>query len=265
MSCLNHDKIDHRLRGLIPLSSGLLRTIVLAFLPALTVLAFGATPASAQSIPPPTPNILVDDYVTVPKNGSAEIEVLGNDTVPEFSRFDFSNPENGSFTSFSSNAVRKFLTFDYKPNLNFVGEDSFTYSVSDRRGLTLQANVYITVIGGGGLDCPTCLNRHEGTPVNVTIGADGAFNYHFIGDDGVSTGPVLPAARKLARKHQPGSGNVVLFNGKNTQSGAPVIISYLSDEQVVHVHTYYPDRHDGSMKPYIFVIDLDNEVSHWEW
>ena len=265
MSSYYNDKVECRMQGLNTLGSGLLRTIVLALLAALTVLAFEATSAFAQTIPLPTPNILVDDYVTVSRNGSADIEVLGNDTVPEFSSFDFTNPENGSFGSFSSNAVRKFLTFNYRPNLNFVGEDSFTYSVSDRRGLTLQANVYITVIGGGGLDCPTCLNRHEGTPVNVTIGADGSFNYHFIGDDGVSTGPVLSPVRKLARKHQPGSGNVVLFNGKNTLSGAPVIISYLSDEQVVHVHTYYPDRHDGSMKPYIFVIDLDNEVSHWEW
>ena len=252
------------MQRLNPLSSGLLRTIAFALLAALTFLAFEATPAFAQTIPLPTPNILVDDYVSVPKNGSADIEVLGNDTVPEFSRFSFTNPENGSFGSFTSNAVRKFLSFNYRPNTNFVGEDSFTYSVSDRRGLTLQANVYITVIDGG-LNCPTCLNRHEGTPVNVTIGGDDAFNYHFIGDDGVSTGPVLPPARKLARKHQPGSGNVVLFNGENSLSGAPVIISYLSDEQVVHVHTYYPDRHDGSMKPYIFVIDLDNEVSHWEW
>ncbi|MCY3707333.1 MAG: Ig-like domain-containing protein [Caldilineaceae bacterium] len=259
-----HDSIDHRLQELNPLSSSLLRTAVLALLPALTVLAFAAKPAFAQSIPPPTPNFLVDDYVSVPRNDSADIEVLGNDTVPEFASFDFSMPENGSFRSFTSNAVRKLLSFNYTPNLNFVGEDSFDYSVSDRRGLALQATVYITVIGGG-LNCPTCLNRHEAAPVNVTIDGDGAHNYHFIGDDGVSTGPVLPPVRRLAKKHLPGSGNVVLFNGTNTLSGAPVIISYLSDEQVVHVHTYYPDRHSGSMKPYIFVIDPDNEVSHWEW
>lgn len=263
MSCFFHDNIDHRLQGLNPLSSSLLRTVVLALLLALSVLAFAGTPAFAESIPLPTPNFLVDDYVSVPRNGSAVIEVLGNDTVPEFSSFDFSYPENGSFRSFTSNAVRKLLSFKYTPNLNFVGKDSFAYSVSDRRGVTLQATVYITVFGR--LDCSTCLNRHEAAPVNVTIGGDGAYNYHFIGDDGVSTGPALPPARKLAKMHLPGSGNVVLFNGTNTLSGAPVIISYLSDEQVVHVHTYYPDRHDGSMKPYIFVIDLDNEVSHWEW
>lgn len=264
MPTLIQENNNHRSQELYLFSSGLPRTIVLALLLALAVLVFAATPSFAQTIPLPTPNILVDDYVTVPKNGSADIEVLGNDTVPEFSSFNFTNPENGSFRTFTSNAARRFLSFNYRPNANFVGEDSFAYFVSDRRGLTLQATVYISVIGGG-LDCPTCLNRHEATPVNVTLGADGAFNYHFIGDDGVSTGPVLPPVPKLAKKHMPGSGNVVLFNGTNTLSEAPVIISYLSDEQVVHVHTYYADRHNGSMKPYIFVIDLDNEVSHWEW
>ncbi len=264
MSILNQENVNHRLHELNLLSSRLPRTIVLAFLLALAALAYAATPTFAQTIPLPTPNILVDDYVTVPRNGSAKIEVLENDTVPEFSSFNFTNPENGSFKTITSNAARRHLSFDYRPNTNFVGEDSFAYFVSDRRGLTLQARVYITVVGGG-LNCPTCLNRHEATPVNVTIGADDSFNYHFIGDDGVGSGPVLPPVPKLAKKHLPGSGNVVLFNGANTISGAPVIISYLSDEELVHVHTYYSDRHTGSMKPYIFVIDLDNEVSHWEW
>ena len=263
MSYFFHDSIDHRLLGRNPLSSGLLRTVVLALLLSLTVLAFSATPTFAESMPLPTPNILVDDYISVPKNGNVDIEVLGNDTVPEFSSFNFSSPENGRFTSFTSSAFRKFLSFNYTPNLDYVGEDSFVYFVSDRSGITLQATVYITVFGS--LDCSTCLNSHEAAPVNVTIGGDGTLNYHFIGDDGVSTGPVLPPVRELAKEHLPGSGNVVLFSGTNTVSGAPVIISFWSDEQVVHVHTYYPDRHDGSMKPYIFVIDLDNEVSHWEW
>ena len=52
---------------------------------------------------------------------------------------------------------------------------------------------------------------------------------------------------------------------ENSVSGAPVVISYLSADQVLHVNTSYRDRHNGSMKPYIFVINLDNESSHWEW
>ena len=233
------------------------RTIALALFFALTVVTLCATPVFAQG-----PNILVDDHISVPKNGSAEVELLGNDTLPDFAFFDFTRPENGSFT-FTSNALRKYLSVDYTPNRNYVGSDSFVYSIIDSLGNATHATVHIRVYAD--LDCSTCLLRHAATPVNVTIGDDGAFNYKFIGDEGVSSGPVLPPVEKLAEMHAPGSGNVVLFSGANSVSGAQVIISYLSDEQVVHVNTSYMDRHNGTMKPYIFVINLNHEVSHWEW
>ncbi len=261
MPTLFHDNNGHPDHFLNVLCSRLHRTLVLALLLALGILAFGATPIFAES--PPSPNILVDDYVSVAKNGSVDIEVLGNDSVPEFGSFDFTNPEFGFFTSFTSNASRKFLSFNYRPNTNFSGNDSFVYMVSDNSGRTLQAAVRITVYTA--LDCATCLVRHMATPINITIGGDGAFNFHFIGDVGVSTGPVLPPVKKLSGMYKPDSGNIVLYSGTNTISGAPVVVSYLSDEKVVHVNTSYLDRHNGSMKPYIFVIGLDHEVSHWEW
>ncbi len=261
MTALIHDNNGHGLQELNHFNSRLIRTIVLALLLALAMLAFAVTPMFAES--PPSPNVLVDDYVSVPKNGSADIEVLGNDSITEFVSFDFTNPSNGRFGSFTTNAVRQTLSFNYLPNMNFVGKDSFTYKISDSRGGTTYATVHISVFSD--LDCSTCLIRHAATPVNITIGADGAFNYHFIGDGGVKTGPVLPPVKELAEIHAPGSDNVVLYNGTNSVSGAPIVISYLPNEQVVHVNTSYPDRHNGSMKPYIFVIDLDHEVSHWEW
>ncbi len=242
-------------------SSRLIRIFAFALLLSLAMLAFAFTPSFAQS--PPSPNILVDDYVSVPKNGSVEVEVLGNDTLPEFQSFDFTGPENGRITTFSSNAFRKTLAFTYRPNANFVGQDSFYYLVSDNSGRTLHASVFISVYAE--LDCATCLIRHAGTPVNITIGGDGAFNFHFIGDDGVASGPVLPPVRELAEEHQADSGNIVLYEGVNSMSGAPVVVSFLSADQVLHVNTSYLDRHNGTMKPYIFVVNLDDEVSHWEW
>ena len=234
------------------------RTIVLALFLALTMWAVAASPMFAQS-----PNIPVDDFITVPINSSVEIEVLGNDTLPDFAFFNFTDPGNGRITSFSSNAFLQILSFEYRPNMNFVGKDSFVYEVSDSRGGATYATVHITVYAS--LDCSTCLVRHAATPINITIGADGAFNYHFIGDGGIATGPLLPPGQKLAEMHLAGSGNIVLYNGLNSISGAPVVISYLSNEQVIHVNTSYLNRHDGSMKPYIFVVNQDNEVSHWEW
>ena len=256
-----HDNIVLSLRDQASVNSRLFRTILLAFLLALALLAFAATPMLAES--PPSPNVLVDDYVSVSKNGSAEIEVLGNDTLPDFASFDFDNPENGRFTSFSSNAIQQTLTFRYSPNMNFVGRDSFMYKVSDSQGDSTYGTVYITVYAE--LDCSTCLVGHAATPIHITVGADGAFNYHFVGEDGVASGPVYPAVQELSEMHPQGSGNIVLYDGTNSLSGAAVVISYLSTEQVVHVNTSYLDRHDGSMKPYIFVINQDNEVSHWEW
>ena len=258
MPTLFHDNIVLRLNDQNNVDRRPFRNAVLALFLALSVLAYAATPVSAQS-----PNILVDDFITVPKNRSVEIEVLANDSILDLASFDLTRPENGKLTSFTFNAFKPTLIFNYTPNKNFVGRDSFVYKISDSRGEASYATVHITVYAD--LDCSTCLVRHAATPVNVTIGADGAFNYHFIGDGGVAAGPLFPPVQKLAEMHLPGSGNIVLYNGVNSISGAPVVISYLSTEQVVHVNTSYLDRHDGSMKPYIFVVNQDNEVSHWEW
>ena len=122
MPTLAHDKLGLRRQEL---NSSLLRTIVLALPLALAMLAFAVTPILAES--PPSPNVLVDDYVSVPKNGSVDIEVLGNDTLPEFGSFDFTGPEFGRITSFTSNAFTNFLSFGYRPNTNYVGGDSFYY------------------------------------------------------------------------------------------------------------------------------------------
>lgn len=260
-----HKNAALRLKDQCHINTRPFHAVVLALFLALALLASAAAPVFAQ-----TPNILVDDYITTSQNKGVEIEVLGNDTLPDFTGFDFTEPQNGDFSSFTTNAFQPLLSFNYKPHMNFVGSDSFVYRVFDSRREVSSATVHITISrapdsSAGGLNCSTCLVRHEATPVNITVGEDGAFNVHFIGDDGLATGPLLPPARKLAEMHSPGSGNIVLFSGANPKSGAPVVISYLSTEQVVHVNTAYLNRHDGSMKPYIFVINQENKVSHWEW
>ena len=258
MSSLCHDNIVLSLKNQDYINTRPFRKIVLALSLALAVQAFAAAPMFAQS-----PNILVDDFINIPVNRSVEIEVLANDSILDLASFDLTRPENGKLNSFTFNASTPTLSFSYTPNSNFAGRDSFMYQITDSQGDVSNATVHITVYAD--LDCSTCLISHAATPINITIGADGAFNYHFIGDGGIATGPLLPPVQKLAEMHLPGSGNIVLFNGLNSISGAPVVISYLSNEQVIHVNTSYQDRHDGSMKPYIFVINQNNEVSHWEW
>ena len=258
MASPSHDNIVPSLKNQDYITTRRFRNIVFALSLAFAVLAFSAAPMFAQS-----PNILVDDFITIPVNRSVEIEVFANDSILDLASFDLTRPENGRLNSFTFNASTPTLSFSYKPNSNFAGRDSFMYKVTDSQGDVSYATVHITVYAD--LDCSTCLITHAATPINITIGADGAFNYHFIGDGGVATGPLLPPVQKLAEMHLPGSGNIVLYNGVNSILGAPVVISYLSTEQVVHVNTSYLDRHDGSMKPNIFVVNQDNEVSHWEW
>ena len=260
-----HKKTALRLKDRYHSNTRPFHAVVWALILAVALLASAAAPVFAQ-----TPNFLVDDFVTISQNEGVEIEVFGNDILPDFAGFDFTRPENGDFSSFTYNAFQPFLSFAYTPDMDFVGSDSFVYNVLDSDRNDSSATVHITINRAletltGGLNCSTCLIRHEATPVNITVGEDGAFNLHFIGDDGVASGPLLPPVQKLTEMHSPGSGNIVLFSGANPKSGAPVVISYLSTEQVVHVNTTYLNRHDGSMKPYIFVINQDNEASHWEW
>jgi hypothetical protein len=258
MASPSHDNIVLSLKNQDYINTRPFRKIVLALSLALAVLAFAAAPMFAQS-----PNILVDDFINIPVNRSVEIEVFANDSILDLASFDLTRPENGKLNSFTFNASTPTLSFSYTPNSNFAGRDSFMYKIADSQGDVSYATVHITVYAD--LDCSTCLISHAATPINITIGADGAFNYHFIGDGGIATGPLLPPVQKLAEMHSPGSGNIVLYNGQNSISGASVVISYLSTEQVIHVNTSYLNRHDGSMKPYIFVINQNNEVSHWEW
>jgi VCBS repeat-containing protein len=68
--------------------------------------------------------------------------VLQNDTDPNSDNLSVtlvSGPSNGSLTLNSDGS------FDYTPNANFNGQDSFTYEASDGNGGTDQATVTITV------------------------------------------------------------------------------------------------------------------------
>ena len=156
--------------------------VVLALFLALALLASTAAPVSAQ-----TPNVVVDDFITISQNQCVEIEVFGNDTLPDFAGFAIRVPENGdfSFISFTPYPFQPILSFKYTPHLNFVGSDSVVYKAYDSLGnATSLATVHITInraldSSTGGLNCSTCLIRHEATPVNITVGQDGAFNLPF--------------------------------------------------------------------------------------
>jgi len=85
-----------------------------------------------------------DDAATVLEDsGLSTITVLANDTDPDpgqaLSVTAVTQPSNGAAAVMSGMAVT------YRPNLNFYGSDSFTYTVSDGRGGTATATVNVTV------------------------------------------------------------------------------------------------------------------------
>ena len=86
--------------------------------------------------PPPVnnPPIAVDKTVETNSNTSVSITLEGTDidqgdTISGFTIV--SSPTNGQISNFNSNTG----TLTYTPNNNFVGQDSFTFKVTDSRGL----------------------------------------------------------------------------------------------------------------------------------
>jgi gliding motility-associated-like protein len=89
--------------------------------------------------------IAIDDYATTNVNTAVQIDCEPNDVDFDLDVLTYSvvvNPLHGTFSAFTGG------TFTYTPNAGFSGNDTLTYEVNDGNGLTDQAKVYITVIGG---------------------------------------------------------------------------------------------------------------------
>jgi hypothetical protein len=114
------------------------------------------------------PPIARDDTAGTQKNVPVMIDVLANDTDPENDTLTVTavgDPPNGSVTNNSSSVT-------YTPDMNFVGTDNFTYTISDGNGNTSTANV--TVIVSEGPNGPPVANddaamTQENTPVTINV------------------------------------------------------------------------------------------------
>lgn len=88
------------------------------------------------------PPIADNDTATVNEDSSVTINVLGNDSDPDGDTLTMSLKDEPNHGTLVKNPDG---TFTYKPNENFNGTDSFTYSVCDSGGLCNDATVTITV------------------------------------------------------------------------------------------------------------------------
>jgi hypothetical protein len=102
------------------------------FYPVTLVFLFAmGSPSWAQSVE--------DDEATTTINTPVLIKPFDND-VGEWIAGSVTQPGNGVVTSYGDG-------FTYVPSLNFLGEDAFTYTVTDVGGAVLTANVRVTVTG----------------------------------------------------------------------------------------------------------------------
>ena len=112
----------------------------------VTDLGGGSSPTPTPT-PAPTnrPPVAVNDSLRVAKNGSLSINMntmLANDSDPDGDTLKIvggTTTSNGTMTQTSATSAV------YRPRTNFVGTDSFTYTISDGRGATAIGTVTITV------------------------------------------------------------------------------------------------------------------------
>lgn len=121
-----------------------IRFILLLFVSTLLVACGGGGGGSSSSPPPPppppSPGSVTDDSITLVEDNPTTIDVLDNDSnVTAASLAIESDPANGSATVSSGRIL-------YTPAADYVGADSFTYSVEGEDGVSLSASVSITVM-----------------------------------------------------------------------------------------------------------------------
>ena len=90
-----------------------------------------------------TSPVAVDDFVTTDAGVAVVVDVLANDSDPDHDSLSLTNvsdPPNGSAQINGSTII-------YTPDAGFAGNDSFTYTIEDGRGGSVEGGVGVAVIG----------------------------------------------------------------------------------------------------------------------
>lgn len=108
-----------------------------------------------------------DDTANTTRNAPVNINVLSNDTDPQgdtFSITGYTNPSHGTVTQNADG------TFTYTPNTNYIGDDSFTYTITDSKGATDTATVTVHVAQNNNVDArDDSTSTPWQTPVNINV------------------------------------------------------------------------------------------------
>ncbi len=129
-----------------------------------------------------------DDRAETPEDTPLVIDVLSNDTDPDGERLRVASvtaPENGTATVVSG-GVR------YEPDLNWYGEDRFSYTATDPGGLTSEATVVVTVTPVN--DPPEAVDDEAETLEDVAVVVDVLANDTDVDGDPLTVVSAGPAA-----------------------------------------------------------------------
>lgn len=87
------------------------------------------------------PPVAVDDEISLAEDGTVALNLLANDSDPDGDSLSgvLGTPSNGEIIDDGAGGL------SYRPNADFFGTDSFTYTVSDGQGGSDSANVQVTV------------------------------------------------------------------------------------------------------------------------
>ncbi len=106
----------------------------------------------------------VDDSPQVTENQPMSIAVLANDSDVDGDVLTVSAFTQGAHGSVVKESSGNLL---YTPNSNYFGSDSFSYTVSDGKGLTATAQVHVTIDPAN--DAPVTANLSLTMPSNVSV------------------------------------------------------------------------------------------------
>jgi len=155
-----------------------------------------AVPVASNKVPD-----VVADTATTAQGAAVTINVLTNDTDANGGALTITSVSKPQFGTASTNGQ----TVTYMPNANFVGNDSFSYIVSDGQGGTATGSVTITVNEPGGSNqLPTAAND------TATTTSGNAVTIDVLANDADPNGDILA----ITSDGPPSHGTAAVDNGK---------------------------------------------------
>ncbi len=142
--------------------------------------------------------IAVNDAAVTNENVAVEINVQANDSDPDGDSLSIAilqAPSSGSATAIASGAIR------YTPATDFIGTDSFVYSVTDSAGLSATATVTVSVNNTN--DAPVAVDDSVSTNENVAVEINVQGNDSDADGDSLTLGVTAP----------PSNGAVAIVSG----------------------------------------------------